>query len=256
MANPDSSRLSAVGQFYRKNAQIISGIVFFVALLLFAFGFFVPIPMTVYLVAAIFLLQLLIEHVLRIERSEESPNRVFAEEVEGLTWVTGYIKNHSPEKVDMLEYSGSTVTNTFRELTKANAKIRLLVFDPRKVDDHMQRDMIEDSYRQKKWELANVRYDKEKNIEIAFYDTTPTLSGFCLDDQCVGVGWYLVEKSSKGEPVFTGHCNPFMICRSSTQEGAILTKFFKKHFDEIWTHRIPATEIEKWMNSQKRKAPF
>lgn len=243
LTKPTKSRLSKLADFYSTKAYLISGIVFFITLLLFLFGFILPIPTSVYLVAVIFLLQLVMEHVTRLEKTETSP-RVFADEVENLTGISDYIKSHRPKMVDMLEYSGSTITNIFREFAKGDTRIRLLLFDPRKTDDAVQRSRIKDSYLLKKIEIA--RSARPENIEISFYDTPSTLSGLNLDDQLVTIGWYTVTRSQSGETVLFGHSNPFLLSYATTPEGAILWRFFKRHFEILWNQRIPASEIEKW----------
>ncbi len=235
-------------QLFEKWANGIALVTFGIVVFFFLFQSFIPVNDSFYLVAITFLLLLVIDHVVGIQRQAHGQTiKIYQNDIEALKAISRHISEQDVKSVDILQYSGLTITNMMRELLKTDCKIRLLLFDPRQTEDETQRQRIRDSYVTKKMEFK--AKDKEQNLEIAFYDTHASLRGLNFDDRYLSVGWLVSSKvisDGKTKAEVVGHSNPVTNTYTSTDDGARLLRFFKDHFSKLWERRILSDDVEGW----------
>jgi hypothetical protein len=147
--------------------------------------------------------------------------------------VMKHLRALAPKSADMLEFSGYSVHHLIEQLAHGDAKIRLLMKDPRTTNEFQRRRILSSVEHIQRW--ISDRYDAP--IEIRFYTSAPSLRGRKFDDRFISVGWYTPAIDAKGRDEGTevkGHCNPSVMCSTTTDEGQRLMAFFDTTFTSLW----------------------
>jgi hypothetical protein len=96
-----------------------------------------------------------------------------------------YITSHVPKRVDLLEYSAHSVHYLIEELARQGAAMRLLIRDPRVVNDFQRRRIVASIHHIERFAIDAYGAD----IEIRCYTSQASLRGRMFDDFFVAVGW-------------------------------------------------------------------
>jgi hypothetical protein len=154
--------------------------------------------------------------------------QVFESQDEAMPYVLQFVETESPKTADLLEYSTSTIRPLLDKLRKADARIRLLVFDPKDAISPQQRAAIESS-------LANLRTDFKgyRNLQVRCYRTPASLRGRSLGGEVVTVGWYTYQHEDD-ELLLAGHSNAMVLATTDTRHGRSLEAMFARNFEALW----------------------
>lgn len=206
------------------------------------------IPSAAYLIALAILLFGVVDYLASIQ-FQVSKTVIYPDQNEYSEEILSFIKNKSINQVDMIEYSGVTVHWILNELMKKDCRIRLLLYDPRYVEDELQRERILVTLKTipREYEYAG----KGKNLELGFYNTPPSLRGCNFDNQLIVIGWYVffkVDKNGKEKIELFGHDKPVIAADTTHKEMGIVEKFFNDQFEKLWDKKTDPEEIKAEFN--------
>jgi hypothetical protein len=178
----------------------------------------------------VILIALVVDLLNRVVELKGSPPglQVFDGQDEVMPYVVQFVEDESPKTADLLEYSTSTIRPLLDKLRKANARIRLLVCDPKVAISDQQRAVIEGS-------LANLRRDFKsyRNLQVRCYRTPASLRGRSLGGELVTVGWYTYQHEDD-ELLLAGHSNAMVLATTDTRHGRSLEAMFARTFEALW----------------------
>jgi hypothetical protein len=147
-----------------------------------------------------------------------------------------YVTERKPARADLIEYSAFTIHTLLTELRDANCEVRLLVQHP----DSAQTSFQESRIRHSLASLVKVTFERYNRVEIRCYRVPGTVRARCFDDDYVIVGWY---RYMEADTSVTGHTNPMIAADGHSAEGRDLIKWFRKAFEDLWTHSVDVSEV-------------
>lgn len=152
----------------------------------------------------------------------------------------------------MIAYSSVSLAHISMELVKTNCKVKVFIYDPRKVTDPWQVNRITEACEQIKKEFEDEK--KTQNLEILFYDTPASLRGINFDNNYVATGWYVFYNRKDGSKIITdmrGHTQPSIGTHTSTNEGQKILKLFNDQFQRLDESKIEGSIVDNWLKNRK-----
>ena len=214
----------------------------------------IRIPVEFYFSLILVLLLAIVDQLISL-KPPEHPLRIFPSQIEAMTEITSYILKHKGiSKVDILVCSASTMEQALYALLDKQCHIRVLLADPRTIDDQRERNLIVGTYSSQKRYFGEA--GKKDMIEFGFYDVPTSLRGINIDGNIIGVGWYTHSKDViGGRPVTTimGARNPFIVADGKSREGRVIQEFFRKKFDKLWKNKIEEDEVSSWWTALSQR---
>lgn len=214
----------------------------------------IRIPVEFYFSLTLVLLLAIVDQLISL-KPREHPLRIFPSQIEAMSEITSYILKHKEiKKVDILVCSASTMEQALYALLNKQCHIRVLLADPRTVDDPRERNLIIGTYSSQKRYFGEA--GKKDMIEFGFYDIPTALRGINIDDKIIGLGWYTHSKAivgSRSVTVIMGARNPFIVADGKSREGKVIQGFFRKQFDKLWKNKIEEEEVNSSWTALSRK---
>lgn len=153
-----------------------------------------------------------------------------------------YIYRERPQRATMLEFSTATTGSILRALCDIGATIYLLAASPERVTGWHEARM-----RRALTDLLHIDLRDYDRLRIRLYSVPASLRGRCIGD-LIMLGWY-THRDNKRIDAFDpasvevwGHDNAIVAGRITQAHGAVLSTWFQREFDRIWTHRSTMNE--------------
>ena len=205
------------------------------------------------------LLRSLAERILQAAFNAEFPSSGLISSTSGLSAfatqkdiensVIDYIKQVRPQSAAMLELSTSTEGPILRALRDVGAHIRLLVANPERFFSEWQGPRIHKSL----GSLLSNDFDDYDALDLRLFSAPPSLQGPAHPPagHC-GWGWFtrrnnkrlrLSVIAAKTDQV-RGHDNAVVTGGTAEGSGAVLSVWFEREFERLWSHRSTRDQTE------------
>jgi len=186
-----------------------------------------------------FFVMLLLDHVLSIKNQYNGDISIYTDVPEFFEKITD---NHSPKKVDLIEYSTESIRRELLlKLMAHKIQIRLLICDPGAAIPNRQREKI--CYGISELCKFNKK-NKSSDLKMKCYAFPASLRGRNFDDKFVEVGWYTYYNDPNNDLRIRGDDNITIGASITGKAGTELHAFFKKCFEEMWNPPEPVEATE------------
>ncbi|HKB38434.1 MAG TPA: hypothetical protein VKD72_18470 [Gemmataceae bacterium] len=153
-----------------------------------------------------------------------------------------YIRRERPQRATMLEFSTATTGSILRALREIGAAIYLLAANPERVTGWHEARM-----RRSLTDLLHIDLRDYDKLRMRLYSVPAALRGRCVGDLII-LGWY-THRDNKRIDAFDpssvevwGHDNAIVAGRITQPHGAVLSTWFEREFERLWTHRSTMDE--------------
>jgi hypothetical protein len=159
--------------------------------------------------------------------------------------VIEYIKQVRPQSAAMLELSTSTEAPILRALRDVGAHIRLLVANPERFFSEWQGPRIRRSLRDL---LSNDFHDYDA-LSLRLFSAPPSLRGRRIGE-VITVGWFThrdnkrLDLDDPANDEIWGHDNAVVTGGTAEGSGAIISVWFEREFERLWSHRSTCDQTE------------
>lgn len=161
-------------------------------------------------------------------------------DIESLT--IDYIRENRPPRAAMLELSTATTGSVLRALRDVGAVIYLLAANPERVSGWHEARM-----RRALTDLLHIDFDGYDQLKMRLYSVPPSLRGRSIGNLII-VGWYTHRDNKRIDPFdpasheVWGHDNAVIMGHGNEPDGAVLSDWFSREFQRLWTHRSTLDE--------------
>ena len=168
----------------------------------------------------------------------------FATQKDVESLLVDYIYNMRPQRASMLELSTATTGSILRALRDVGTHIRLLAANPERSPSGWQRLRANRSL----VNLLNIDFREYDALSLRLYGVPPSLRGRAIGD-VIAVGWYTHRDNTRLDALdpasneVWGHDNVLIVSRTSDRNGAVLSRWFSREFERLWSHRATHDEL-------------
>lgn len=156
-----------------------------------------------------------------------------------------YIHEARPQSAAMLELSTSTEGAILRALRDVGAHVRLLVANPERFFSDWQGPRIRRSLN----DLLSIDFRDYDALSLRLFSAPPSLRGRLIG-QLITVGWF-THRDNKRLDLFDaandevwGHDNAVVVGGTVETSGAVLSVWFQREFERLWSHRSTCNHTE------------
>ena len=196
------------------------------------------------------LLRSVAEQILNAVRGNQPPSLfdrdpgiwAFATQNDVESQVIEYIRSEQPRRATMLEFSTATTGPILRALREVGAIVHLLAANPERVQGWHQARM-----RSALIDLLHIDLKEYEDLSMRLYSVPPAVRGRRIGDLVI-LGWYTHRDNKRIDALdpasveVWGHDNAVVAGRSTEPDGALLSTWFAREFDRLWTHRSTLDE--------------
>ena len=196
------------------------------------------------------LLRSVAEQILNAVRGNQPPSLfdrdpgiwAFATQNDVESQVIEYIRSEKPRRATMLEFSTATTGSILRALREVGAIVHLLAANPERVQGWHQARM-----RSALIDLLHIDLKEYEDLSMRLYSVPPAIRGRHIGDLVI-LGWYTHRDNKRIDALdpasveVWGHDNAVVAGRSTEPDGALLSTWFAREFDRLWTHRSTLDE--------------
>jgi hypothetical protein len=157
--------------------------------------------------------------------------------------VIEYIRSEQPRRATMLEFSTATTGSILRALREVGASVHLLAANPERVQGWHQARM-----RSALIDLLHIDLKEYEDLSMRLYSVPPAVRGRHIGDLVI-LGWYTHRDNKRIDALdpasveVWGHDNAVVAGRSTEPDGALLSTWFAREFERLWTHRSTLDEV-------------
>ena len=201
------------------------------------------------------LIRSLTEHILHAALNAEPQSSYITSSAAGLSAfatqrdiessVIEYIREVRPRSAAMLELSTSTEGPILRALRDVGAHIQLLAANPDRFPSGWQETRVRSSL----CDLLRFDFHGYDALSLRLYSAPPSLRGRRIGE-LITVGWF-THRDNKRLDLFEpandeiwGHDNAVVIGRTAERSGALLSVWFEREFERLWSHRSTCDQSE------------
>jgi len=217
----------------RRRMQLISTIIFGIALILWTMSLWLPfvsewlVQKNLFTLIVIGLMVQILAVLDEVLRGGDVKSGIGRDQGEDLDRLRKYVHDFRPEKADLLEYSSFMVTQLLEDLMRKRATIRLLICDP----DHAINDWQARRIRNCISTLCDFTFADYSKATVRCYRIPASVRGRRIDD-LLNVGWYFYGHDFYG----VQGTNTMITVNTKSPDGILFQKLFTDSFEMLWNH--------------------
>jgi len=160
-------------------------------------------------------------------RGRSIESAVGRDQNEDLDKLRKYVRDHRPERADLIEASSFMVTSLLEDLRRKEVAIRLLICDPDHAANEWQSRRIKGCIST----MSDFTFAGYSKAVVRCYQVPASMRGRHIDN-LLNVGWYYYGDEFYG---LLGSATMITV-NTESSEGGILLGQFSEVFDLLWNH--------------------
>jgi hypothetical protein len=217
----------------RRRVQLISEIVFGLAVLLWGVSLWLPFVgewLSEKSVFGLILVGLIVQVIALLDELTRGPgieSAIGHDQDADLDRLRKYVRERRPESADLIEYSSFMVNSLLEDLRRQQTKIRLLICDPTTAVNAWQAQRIRTCIST----LRDVTLKDYAGATVRCYQLPASVRGRKIDGY-LNIGWYFYGHDLYG----VQGTNTMITIRTDAADGRLLRELFEETFELLWNH--------------------